>query len=73
MKLIESYNNIKLIEYSDKSIVITGKSMDLYFDFLEIGGRYNRYLKSGPGWIFPKSKLELVKNILSIYINKNEL
>ena len=47
--------------YSEKSLVVRG-NLDYYDEITSVmerlGGKYNAYLKGGPGWIFPKFKRE---------------
>ena len=52
-------------DYSDKSFVVLGDSTRIYKNQLrELGGRFNRNLKTGPGWIFSKKSQEKVMDFL---------
>jgi DNA polymerase II small subunit/DNA polymerase delta subunit B len=55
-------NDIKVIEYSEKAIVVQGEDTRKFKESLKsLGGKYNGRLRTGPGWIFPKnmkSKIE---------------
>lgn len=53
-----SFNDLIIIEYTEKSIAIQGDTRKYKEDLKKLGGKYNENLKNGPGWIFPKSKLE---------------
>lgn len=58
---------INVIDYSEKSIALQGKGTTLLKDKLPlIGGKYNRFLKCGPGWIFSKKRLPQIKQLLNI-------
>ena len=44
---------LKIINYSERSIAVTGEETKLYKeDFKSMGGKYNANLSCGPGWIF---------------------
>jgi hypothetical protein len=44
---------LKIVNYSERSIAITGEETKLYKeDFKSMGGKYNANLSCGPGWIF---------------------
>jgi hypothetical protein len=60
----ETDNKIKFIDYSDKAFAVIGNFGDLYEGLINIGGKYNKFLKCGKGIIFPKSKIEAVKTYL---------
>ena len=48
--------DIKVIEYSEKAIVVHGEDTRKFKDSLKsLGGKYNGRLRTGPGWIFPKN------------------
>jgi hypothetical protein len=58
---------IKIIKYSERSFVLTGKETKTYKDILkELGGGYNRSLTDPntgdkfSGWVFPAKKKQLV-------------
>lgn len=54
--------DLNVQEYTEKSIVLTGEDTKAYKEELKkIGGRYNPYLKCGPGWIFSKKKEDELK------------
>ena len=58
--------DIKIEDYSEKSFKVTGISTVKYKDRLKEFGKWNKNLKTGAGWIFPKSKKEKVYEILKI-------
>jgi hypothetical protein len=43
---------ISVSEYSDKSFVVNGSTIEFKNKLKELGGKWNPYLKTGPGWIF---------------------
>ena len=56
---------IQVIEYSDKAIAVIGDTKSIKEKLASIGGKYNRYLKCGEGWIFSKKKLPELEALLS--------
>ena len=59
-----SFNDIKIEDYTDRSIVVNGETRKYKEDLKKLGGKYNGILKNGPGWIFPKSSESSVKNFI---------
>lgn len=59
-------SKLKIEEYSDKAFVITGTDRTMSEAMKSLGGRYNSKLTCGKGWIFPKSKLDNVKQALNL-------
>jgi len=47
---------ISVAEYSDKSFVVSGPTIDYKNKLKELGGKWNPYLKTGPGWIFSNKR-----------------
>lgn len=47
---------VNVIEYSGKSIAVTGNTYPIKDKLKEIGGKFNKFLSCGAGWVFPKSK-----------------
>ena len=45
-------SSCRVIEYSSKSIVVTGETKPLKDELRELGGRFNPHLETGPGWVF---------------------
>jgi hypothetical protein len=63
---------LKLINYSDKSIAVVGEGTKEYKDKLaELGGRYNKNLNQGPGWIFSIKHTEKVQSFLDEIGNRS--
>ena len=59
---------INIIDYSEKAFAVIGTSEDLKAlqpKMYELGGKYNKYLKCGAGYIFSKKKLDEVTKALS--------
>lgn len=62
--------DIKIIDYTEKSIVVIGNTTEYKEKLKEIGGKWNSRLKHPDtkeqmsGWIFPKTKIENVKKIV---------
>lgn len=56
-----SFNDLIIKEYTDRSVAVQGDTHKYKEDLKKLGGKYNGNLKNGPGWIFPKSKLNELK------------
>jgi len=56
--------NIKVVSYSEKAIAVLGETKPVKDKLKELGGRFNAYLSCGAGWIFPKTKFDLVVSTL---------
>lgn len=63
--------DIKVIEYSEKAIVVQGEDTRKFKESLKsLGGKYNGRLRTGPGWIFPKNmKTRIEQEIESDFKN----
>lgn len=63
--------DIKVIEYSEKAIVVQGEDTRKFKESLKsLGGKYNGRLRTGPGWIFPKNmKTRIEQEIESNFKN----
>ena len=60
--------NLVLSDYSDKAIVVrpTPDVEDWEVaDMIEIGGKFNKYLKGGEGWVFPSFKKSQIEKYLN--------
>lgn len=56
--------NITIADYSPKSIVVRGKkTIVLKGSLKDAGGKWNRNLRGGPGWIFPKTCENVVRQL----------
>lgn len=60
----ESSNDIRIVEYSDKSIAVYGNTKEIKDQLKAIGGRFNPKLRDGAGWVFPKSKESDVRALI---------
>ncbi len=56
---------VQVIEYSEKAIAVIGDTKSIKEKLAAIGGKYNRFLKCGEGWIFSKKKLPELQALLS--------
>jgi len=59
-------SDIRIVEYSEKSFAIIGNTKPIKDILLQLGGKYNRYLTVGIGWIFSNKKKNEVMNRLNI-------
>lgn len=50
-----SFTDLKIEEYTARSVVVQGDTRKYKEDLKKLGGKYNGRLKNGPGWIFSKS------------------
>ena len=70
------FSDMKISDYTDKSIVVQGETRKYKEDLKKLGGKYNPQLNGGPGWVFPKTcEKELKAFILNgvhIVLEKNE-
>ena len=55
---------IQMVQYSEKAIVITGDTFPIKDTLKILGGKFNKFLSCGAGWIFPASKAEEIKKAL---------
>ncbi|WP_456867614.1 hypothetical protein [Galbibacter sp. BG1] len=62
--------DLTLVDYSEKAIALFGDTKSIKEALKKLGGRFNPRLtfndEKKPGWIFPKSKTEEVKEALNI-------
>ena len=56
---------IQIVDYSEKAIAVIGETKPIKDQLAGIGGKYNKYLKCGEGWIFSKKKREEVETLLN--------
>lgn len=55
---------IKIVDYSEKSVAVIGDTKPIKDMLKEMGGKFNFRLKCGPGWIFKiNQKSELINKI----------
>lgn len=55
---------ITIIDYSDKALAVIGNTYEYKKELSELGGRFNKFLSCGAGWIFPKSKKEQILKLI---------
>lgn len=58
-------SDIQIIDYSPKAIAVIGNTRAISDKLYELGGRFNKHLSCGGGWIFSKKKEEKVRAALS--------
>ena len=58
-------SSITIEQYSEKAIVVRGNTVPYKENLLSIGGKWNKMLKGGEGWIFPLTKKPIVEKLLS--------
>jgi len=58
-------DEVQIIEYSEKAIAVIGNTYPIREKLKAAGGRFNKFLTCGAGWIFPKTKLEALQTLLS--------
>ena len=51
---------LNITSYSEKSFVLRGDTKIHKEKIKEMGGKWNRNLKGGPGWIFSNNKRSIV-------------
>jgi len=54
--------------YTEKAVAVFGNTKPYLEELKNSGGKYNQYLKqngsTSPGWIFPKTKLSVLKSLV---------
>ena len=55
---------IQFVDYSEKAFAVIGDFGAIYEQLINLGGKYNRFLKCGKGIIFSKKRMEDVKTFL---------
>lgn len=58
-------DEVQIIEYSEKSIAVIGNTYPIREKLKGAGGKFNKFLTCGAGWIFSKTKLEALQNLLT--------
>jgi hypothetical protein len=53
---------VNIIDYSEKAFAVIGDFSGHYDNLINLGGKYNKFLKCGRGIIFSKTKLKAVKS-----------
>ncbi|HTN09215.1 hypothetical protein [Agriterribacter sp.] len=56
--------SVHIIDYSDRAVAVIGDTKPIKDKLKELGGRFNFRLTCGAGWIFPKTKLDILKREL---------
>ena len=57
---------VQIIDYSEKAIAIVGETRAIKETLKTLGGRFNRHLSCGAGWIFSKTKETTLREALNI-------
>ena len=60
-------NDIRVVDYSDLAIAVYGNTYEIRESLKSLGGRFNRNLKEGAGWIFSKSKMNEISDLIINY------
>ena len=53
---------IKVIKYSDRSIAVIGDTFPIKDKLKALGGKFNKFLSCGAGWVFPSDKAEEIRS-----------
>lgn len=56
----------QMIDYSEKCVAVVGDTKAVKDQLKKMGGRFNGKLTCGAGWVFPKSKVEQLKQLLNL-------
>ena len=56
---------VKIIDYSEKAIAVVGETRAIKETLKTLGGRFNRNLSCGAGWIFSKAKESSLREVLN--------
>ena len=57
---------LQIIDYSEKAIAVVGDTRAIKDTLKSLGGRFNRHLSCGAGWIFSKTKEATLREALNI-------
>ena len=57
---------VQIIDYSEKAIAIVGETRAIKETLKTLGGKFNRHLSCGAGWIFSKTKETTLREALNI-------
>ena len=60
-----SQTSVIIEQYSEKAIVVRGNTFPYKEKLLSIGGKWNKSLRGGEGWIFPLKNKPIVEKALS--------
>ena len=60
-------------DYSERSIVVRGDTKPYKEELKEMGGRFNRNLRDGCGWIFSKKHEEEVRKFIENLGKKTQM
>lgn len=55
---------VQLVDYSEKAFAIIGDTYPIREKLEKAGGKFNKFLKCGPGWIFSKKRLDAVREAI---------
>lgn len=58
--------DLRIIQYSDKCVVVVGNTKPKKDRLKAIGGKFNPWLKCGEGWVFPKYKEAEIRSVFSL-------
>lgn len=53
---------IKVIKYSERSIAVIGDTFPIKDKLKALGGKFNKFLSCGAGWVFPSDKAEEIRS-----------
>lgn len=56
---------IRIVDYSDRAVAVIGETKSMKETLKSLGGRFNPRLSCGSGWIFPKTKMNELCEIIS--------
>lgn len=59
-------DGVKIVDYNERSFAVVGDTKPIKDVLKQNGGRFNKYLSCGVGWIFPITKKDTIKRLLSI-------
>ena len=57
---------VQIIDYSEKAIAVVGETRAIKETLKTLGGKFNRHLSCGAGWIFSKTKEATLREALNI-------
>ena len=61
-----SHIELRIVDYSERSIAVIGKTRLFKKQFEKMGGKYNSNLKCGAGYVFSKKHQDEVEHVVSL-------
>ena len=67
-EIAPTQRSIRLVDYSEKAVVLYGDTKDFSEDLKNLGGYFNPRLRGGVGWVFSKKRIPDLRGLLGSYL-----